>query len=106
MPDDMMRSDPAQMPNDAPADRSTIEPFGRQVTKDGIETIWCDDEDLLAHMWYLKSDPTQNYRMLLDITAADERPRAHRPHPRCSDFTLIYHVLRYEDGKELRIKGA
>ena len=39
MPDDMMRSDPAQMPNDAPADRSTMEPFGRQVTKDGIETI-------------------------------------------------------------------
>ncbi len=75
-----------------------------QVMTDGIETIWCDADDLLRQMQYLKTDPGQNYRLLLDITAIDERGRVNRPHARCADFTLLYHVLRHEDGRELRLK--
>jgi len=76
----------------------------RQATTDGIETIWSVAADLLALMRVLKTDPAHNYRLLLDITAVDERERAHQPHPACADITLVYHLLRHEDGAELRIK--
>lgn len=75
-----------------------------QICADGIETIWCDVDDLLGVMTRLRSDPAQNYRMLLDITAIDERTRLNRPHPWAADFTLLYHLFRHEDGREIRVK--
>ncbi|SIQ05588.1 MULTISPECIES: NADH-quinone oxidoreductase subunit C/D [Acidiphilium] len=79
-------------------------PPSPQATTDAIETIWCDADHLIRQMQYLKTDQAQNYRLLLDITAIDERQRTHRPHPNCADFTLLYHVLRPTDGKQLRVK--
>ncbi len=73
----------------------------RQATKDGIETVWVEPARLVETMAWLQA---QSYRLLLDITAVDETRRNNRPHASCDDITLVYHVLRVEDGAEIRIK--
>jgi NADH-quinone oxidoreductase subunit C/D len=81
-----------------------LERAGRQPTVDQIETIWTDAVTLLALMEFLRDDPAQHYRLLLDITAVDERERADRPHEAMADVTLVYHLLRVEDGNQIRVK--
>jgi NADH-quinone oxidoreductase subunit C/D len=75
-----------------------------QATADGIKTVWVEPARLLDVCAALKRHPAQTYRLLLDISAVDERLRAQKPHPRCRDFTLVYHLLRPEDGAEIRLK--
>jgi NADH-quinone oxidoreductase subunit C/D len=75
-----------------------------QATQDGIKTIWLEPDRLTDACAMLKHDPTQNYSMLLDITAVDERSRTTKAGPGARDFTLIYHFLRHQDAAELRIK--
>jgi NADH-quinone oxidoreductase subunit C/D len=75
-----------------------------QATQDGIRTIWLDAARLVDVCTMLKHDPAQNYTMLLDLTAIDERARATPAHPNAADFTLVYHVLRHQDAAQLRIK--
>ncbi|OYV24869.1 MAG: NADH-quinone oxidoreductase subunit C/D [Rhodospirillales bacterium 20-58-10] len=89
------------MPDDI--SRLTYE-MAAKTTKDGINTVWVDTDRLVAFMTALKTDIAQNYRLLLDITAIDERARANVTHTQIADFTLAYHVLRLEDGAELRVK--
>jgi NADH-quinone oxidoreductase subunit C/D len=76
-----------------------------QPTQDGIKTIWVEAPALPRVLAALKSEPEYNYRLLLDITAVDERTRTYRPHEASADFTLVYHLLRVEDGGEIRIKA-
>jgi NADH-quinone oxidoreductase subunit C/D len=76
----------------------------RQNTTDGIKTFWVDRENLIDCVRFLKSGPSQNHALLLDITAVDETRRAHKPHKLCADITLIYHLLRVADGAEIRVK--
>jgi NADH-quinone oxidoreductase subunit C/D len=76
----------------------------QQKTIDGIKTFWVDRSRLIDCVQFFKSGPAQNYVVLLDVTAVDERRRAHAPHKMSADLTLVYHLLRVEDGAELRIK--
>jgi NADH-quinone oxidoreductase subunit C/D len=75
-----------------------------QVTQDGMKTIWLETVGLIDFCTALKHDPAQNYALLLDITAVDERVRRVPAHERARDFTLVYHFLRHEDADELRVK--
>jgi NADH-quinone oxidoreductase subunit C/D len=75
-----------------------------QVTKDGIRTIWVAPARLLDCLAFLKRGVAQNFSMLLDISAVDERRRATKPHDSCLDFTLVYHLLRPSDGEQIRVK--
>jgi NADH-quinone oxidoreductase subunit C/D len=88
MPDDVCR-------NFVPGDE-------RQATNDGIETVWVAPARLPAFMAGLKA---QGCALLLDITAVDETRRSGRPHASCRDVTLVYHLLRTEDGAEIRVKA-
>ncbi len=53
-----------------------------QPTADGIKTVWVEVARLVAACTALKDEPGQNYRLLLDITAVDERERKAKPHGR------------------------
>ena len=75
-----------------------------QASRDGIPTLWLDAGRLTEICTMLKHDPAQNYSMLLDITAVDERGRATKAGDSAADFTLVYHLLRHQDAAELRIK--
>jgi len=88
------------MPDDV--SRSFVPGDDRQATKDSIETVWVDPARLVAFMAALKA---QGYLLLLDITAVDETRRNGKPHPRCGAVTLVYHLLRVEDGAEIRVKA-
>jgi len=87
------------MPDDV--SRAFVAGDDRQATKDGIETVWVEPARLAAFMAGVKS---QGYLLLLDISAVDETRRNGKPHARCQDVTLVYHLLRHEDGGEIRIK--
>jgi NADH-quinone oxidoreductase subunit C/D len=87
------------MPDDI--SRAFVAGDDRQATKDGIETVWVEAARFLAFMAALSA---QGYALLLDITANDETRRRGRPHGRCQDVTLVYHLLRHEDGAEMRAK--
>jgi NADH-quinone oxidoreductase subunit C/D len=76
----------------------------QQITKDGIKTFWVDRFRLLDCVQFFKTGPSQNFTLLLDITAVDETRRTHRPHKLCAAITLVYHLLRVQDGAEIRIK--
>jgi NADH-quinone oxidoreductase subunit C/D len=77
-----------------------------EASKAGIKTLWLDAGRLIDVATRLKYDPAQNYSMLFDITAVDERGRASKAGPGMADFTLVYHFLRHQDAAELRIKVA
>ena len=42
--------------------------------------------------------------MLFDLTAIDERLRVHRPEQPKSDYSLVYHLMRFDNAEEIRIK--
>ena len=44
--------------------------------------------------------------MLYDLTAIDERMRAHRDGQPPSDFTVVYHLLSFDRNEDIRIKVA
>jgi NADH-quinone oxidoreductase subunit C/D len=87
------------MPDDV--SRAFVAGDDRQTTKDGIETVWVEPARLTAFMAGVKA---QGYLLLLDISAVDETRRNGKPHARCQDVTLVYHLHRHEDGAELRAK--
>jgi NADH-quinone oxidoreductase subunit C/D len=95
MPDDGARVSAGLMQHDT---------ANQQVTADGITTIWTSAERLLDVCAALKRASDQSFRLLLDISAVDERRRQTKPHPKAADFTLVYHLLRPEDGAEIRVK--
>jgi NADH-quinone oxidoreductase subunit C/D len=88
------------MPDDV--GRNFVPGDDRQTTRDGIETVWVTQPRLLAFMAGLKA---QGYALLLDVTAVDEMRRNGKPHARCHDVSLVYHLLRVEDGAEIRVKA-
>ena len=77
-----------------------------QETADGIPTFWAAHgrvHEVLAH---LKNDAESPYRMLYDLTAADERTRVNRRGQPRADFTVIYHLFSFERNAYIRIKTA
>ncbi len=75
-----------------------------QATRDGIPTFWVSKEHLRPLVRCLKYEVERPYSMLYDITAIDERLRAHREGQPASDFTVVYHLFSYERNEYLRVK--
>ena len=82
---------------------ATITP---QTTHDDVPTLWVSRDHVRDVLRYLKTEVERPYRMLYDLTAIDERVRAHRPDQPDSDFTAVYHLLSYERNADIRIKVA
>jgi NADH-quinone oxidoreductase subunit C/D len=75
-----------------------------QPTRDDIPTLWVNRNDAHAVLRYLKIEAQQPYRMLFDLTAIDERTRAHREGQPASDFSIVYHLLSIDRNADVRIK--
>ncbi|MDA8403663.1 MAG: NADH-quinone oxidoreductase subunit C/D [Desulfobacteraceae bacterium] len=75
-----------------------------QPTVDGIPTIWCSGENTREILSYLKDQVARPYQMLYDLTAIDERRRAHRGDRPQGDFTVVYHLMSFERNADIRIK--
>jgi len=75
-----------------------------QQTRDDIPTLWTDAQHLKALLRYARNETHAPYRMLLDLTAIDERMRTHRDGQPHSDFTLVYHLMPFERNEDLRVK--
>lgn len=84
--------------------------FGRSVlgqdTIDRIQTFWVAKERAPGLLRFLKEEIDRPYRMLYDLSAIDERMRAHREGQPPSEFTVVYHLLSFERNEYLRIKVA
>jgi NADH-quinone oxidoreductase subunit C/D len=77
-----------------------------QPTRDDLPTLWVQKERAGDVLRYLKGGTGKPYRMLYDLTAIDERVRAHREGQPESDFTVLYHLLSFERNEDVRIKVA
>ena len=77
-----------------------------EKARDEIPTWWLPKEDVRTILGILKSEVEQPYKMLYDLTAIDERCRAHRDHQPRSDFTVVYHLLSLERNAFVRLKVA
>ncbi|MGI4747580.1 MAG: NADH-quinone oxidoreductase subunit C/D [Janthinobacterium lividum] len=77
----------------------------RQTVRDDVETSWSDRDTIHDVLAALKQEaPTK--MMLFDLTAIDERQRTRRDDQPASDFTLIYHLMQFDDHREIRFKVA
>ena len=75
--------------------------------RDGIPTVWARKEQVTDVLRYLKSEVSQPYRTLYDLTVIDERARVNRfPAQPPGDFSIVYTLLSYERKAEVRIKVA
>ncbi|MCW8125305.1 NADH-quinone oxidoreductase subunit C/D [Microbulbifer halophilus] len=75
-----------------------------------MPTLWIGQRDLLPLLRFLKSEISQPFAMLYDLSAIDERLRSNRgkgerKQPE-SDFTLVYQLLSFERDLFVRIKVA
>ncbi len=77
-----------------------------QPTRDGIPTAWIAAERAHEVLRSLKNSPRGSYPMLFDLTAIDERERAHREGQPPADFTVLYHLLSFDRNEDLRLKVA
>ena len=75
-----------------------------QETADAVPTVWVDAAGAPAVLRHLKEGAERPYRMLYDLTAIDERERAHRGGQPPSDFTVVYHLLSFDRNADARIK--
>ncbi len=87
--------------------REVEERFAGQVKRDPLAAdmpVLSVPLELIRELLsFLKHETTQKYRRLEDLTAVDESYRQQRPGHR---FTLIYHLLTFENPGYLRIKVA
>ena len=77
---------------------------GLQETVDGVSTLWLSADAALPALRFLKERCSRPYRMLYDLTAIDERFRAHREGQPASDFTVVYQLYSFERNAYLRLK--
>jgi NADH-quinone oxidoreductase subunit C/D len=75
-----------------------------QPSHDDFPSVWVSRDAVHAILCYLKTGTQRPYRMLYDLTAIDERLRAHRADQPPADFTLLYHLLSFERNQDIRIK--
>lgn len=85
--------------------RSLLERFGDAVRYDAdakdMPTLHTTPEQIPALLSYLKQEAPQKFRRLEDITAIHESARSNRPQ---HDYSLVYHLLNFDDPGYLRIK--
>ena len=77
-----------------------------QETRDGIPTAWLPADRAHDALALLKSPAGGGFAMLFDITAIDERARAHREGQPPADFSVIYHLVSIESTREVQVKVA
>ncbi len=75
-----------------------------QETADGVYTFWTDAHAIREVLSVLKTQISQPYTMLYDLTAIDERARTRRNGQPPSDFTVVYHLYSFDRNSYLRIK--
>ncbi|MCF8303134.1 MAG: NADH-quinone oxidoreductase subunit C/D [Bacteroidales bacterium] len=83
--------------------------FGEEVlhwqdTADDIPTLWVAKDQAAAVCQDLKNDSELAFSMLYDLTAIDERQRQNRQGQPDSEFTLVYHLLSFQNNADVRIK--
>ncbi|MBW2504863.1 MAG: NADH-quinone oxidoreductase subunit B/C/D [Deltaproteobacteria bacterium] len=85
--------------------RVLVERFGDRVQEDsdGVDmpTFWTSPEDIESVLRFFKEEAPKPFRRLEDLTAIDEREHNKRPQ---HDFTLVYHLLSFNDPGYARIK--
>jgi NADH-quinone oxidoreductase subunit C/D len=77
--------------------------FVTQHTVDDIPTLWVAKNQIRSVLSHLKQ---AGYPMLLDLTAVDERTRVNKQGLPETDFTVVYHLLSFEHGTDVRLKVA
>lgn len=75
-----------------------------QKTADNIPTLWISASTIQRVLQYLKTEITDPYSMLYDLTAIDEQEREHRQDQPASAFTVVYHLLSLERNQDIRLK--
>ena len=75
-----------------------------QETKDGMATIWTTREQVRDVLRFLKTEISQPYQMLFDLTAIDERERVNRQGQPASAFSVVYTLLSFERNSDVRVK--
>ena len=86
--------------------RFGAEAFVIQNTCDDIPTLWIDKDRLHSVLRYLKHYIDRPFGVLYDLTGIDERVRVHRDGQPDSAFTVVYHLLSYQRGQDIRLKVA
>lgn len=85
--------------------RALKERFAGRVKEDesaaDMPTFFASAEDAPELLGFLKSESPRRFRRLEDLTAIDERARKQKVE---SDFTLVYHLLSFDDPGYLRVK--
>jgi NADH-quinone oxidoreductase subunit C/D len=76
-----------------------------QDTRDDVPTCWAPVGRVKEVLGYLHSEIAQPFAMLYDLTAIDERERAHRDGQPESSFTVIYRLLSLDRNQDLRLKA-
>ena len=75
-----------------------------QPTADGITTVWVRPEGAARVLGHLKNEVASPFKMLLDLTAIDERERGNRAGQPASDFTVVYHLMSLDRNSDVRVK--
>jgi NADH-quinone oxidoreductase subunit C/D len=87
-------------------ERTGLNDFIIQPTRDGITTLWIPKQNLCTILHYLKLQVASPYALLFDLTAIDERQRTHRQGLPDSEFTVVYHLLSFDRNEDIRLKVA
>jgi NADH-quinone oxidoreductase subunit C/D len=77
-----------------------------QAVRDDIPTFWVSKSDIHEAIHSLRSSIPDQYTMMYDLTAIDERGRTHRDGQPPSDFTVVYHLYSFERNAYVRLKVA
>ena len=105
--DDMWRPDQARIefvPSTDDLLRNVKERFGDKVKDDGgvdMPTLLTSPETAPELLRFLKHEAPKPFKRLEDLSAVDESERKDRPE---HDFTLVYHLLSFDDPGYLRVK--
>lgn len=76
----------------------------QQITVDGMPTFWVAAGEIKRVLAYLKNEVSKPYKMLYDLTAADERSRIHKNGmPDCT-FSVVYHLTSFGRNEDIRVK--
>ena len=75
-----------------------------QETADGIPTLWVDKSQVVDVLRHLKHE--EDFELLFDLSAIDERTRQFRDGQPDSDFTVFYHLMSLRHDQDIRIKAA
>ena len=75
-----------------------------QETADGIPTLWVDKSQVVDVLRHLKHE--EDFELLFDLSAIDERTRQFRDGQPDSDFTVFYHLMSLRHDQDIRIKAG